>query len=314
MNNSKFLVGPAPHRTSSFTSNSLMYVMLIALFPTAVSGVIHFGMKALFLMLISVGSSYVFEILFKLANRDKIYWFDFSSMVSGFITALILPVSVPYYIPIIASFISIVIFKLFFGGLGKNFINPAAGARVVLTFMFSGLVLSWFTGTGGKMDANVLSPLSYYMQGDYASIALRSLFFGSAPGAIGTASIFCIAIAGILLMIFKVTDFVMPVGALISFIATVWIGKGPVAIIPYLFTGSFLFVAMFMLVDPVTSPRNIYAKCIYALLFGLFAGLFRIYFVLGESSVFLALVLVNLLTPLLDMVFVPRPLGVRRYE
>ena len=308
--NKKLLVGPAPHRTSSYTTNSMMYAMLIALIPTAISGVINFGVKALILILISVGSAYLFEIIFKVFNKNKINWVDLSSVVTGLMTALILPVNIPVYLPIIANFIAIIIFKLSFGGLGRNIINPAAGARMVLTFIFSGLVLAWFVG--GKMDANTMSPLNYYMFGDYSSITLRSLFFGTAPGAIGTVSIFCVLIAGILLMVFKITDFAMPVGSIIAFTITVWLGKGAVAIIPYLFSGSFLFVTLFMLVDPTTSPRNLYAKLVYAVLFGLFAALFRVYFIMGESSVFIALVMVNLLSPILDKIFVPRPLGIRR--
>ena len=305
-----FIVGPAPHKTSTMSTNVLLIGMLVALLPSAISGVISFGINALYLILVSVASAYLFELLYKLSTKNKIDWFDFSSIVTGLMTALILPVQAPIYLPIIANFLAIVIFKQCFGGLGRNFINPAAGARMVLTFICSGLVLAWFTG--GKMDINAMSPLGYFINGDYSSITLRSLFFGTAPGAIGTASIFCALVSGIVLMIFKVTDYIIPVGSILAFIVTVWVGKGAIAIVPYLFSGSFLFVAMFMAVDPSSSPRNVYAKFLYSALFGLFAGLFRINFIMGESSVFIALVMANLLTPVLDKIFVTRPLGLRR--
>lgn len=309
MNKTKLYVSPAPHITSKINTITMMIAMIFALLPTAVLGCINFGFKALFIILISTASAYVFEILFRLITKQKIFWYDFSSLVTGFMVGLVLPVSVPYWFPVIASFLAIVLFRNCFGGLGNNIFNPTAGARVVLGFLFTGLSLSWFKGTfGGSM----LSPLEYFMNGDFSSITLRSMFFGSTTGAIGTASILCVAVSGILLMSFGVTDWVAPCCALISFVVTTWIGGGAIAIVPFLFSGSFMFATMFMLPDPTTSPTTIWGRFIYGLLFGVFAGLFRCAHVLGETSVFVAILMVNILAPMLDKIFAPRPLGVRR--
>ena len=201
-------------------------------------------------------------------------------------------------------------FKGLFGGIGKNVLNPAATARVILSFIFSGLTLTLFTGIALKGD--VASPLYYFSNGDYSAITIRSLFFGTAPGAIGTASIFCILVCGIALMCYKVTDYVIPLGAFVAFTLTAWIGQGAIAIVPYLFSGSFMFVAMFMLTDPTSSPNTLWGKLCYGLIFGLTSGLFRVYFVLGETGVFVALLIANIIAPLLDKIFAPIPLGIRR--
>jgi len=279
---------------------------MFALLPCAIFGVINFGVQALFVILISVGSCYIFEICFNYIRRGVGNYLDFSSVVTGLIIAMILPVSVPLYIPVIAAFLAIVIFKGCFGGLGRNIVNPAAAARMVLGFIFAGLSLKMFSGTA--LDGNVASPLYYFMNGDYASITLRSMFFGTSTGAIGTVSIICILIAGIVLMCVRVIDFVIPISSVLTFVIATWIFKGPIAILPFLFTGSFMFVSMFMLPEPTTSPNTIWGKLVYGLLFGFIAGMFRVNFILGESSVFIALIIANLIAPLLDKIFAPRPL------
>lgn len=306
----KLYVSPAPHVTSNMTTSTMMIFMIIALAPCAVLGVINFGLKALWLILISLASSYLFEVIFRLLNKQKIFYYDFSSLVTGLMTALILPVNVPYYVPVIASFLAIVVFKGFFGGLGRNLLNPTAASRVVLAFIFTGLSLTLFKGTA--LGPNVTSPLEYYLLNDYSSITIKSLFFGSATGAIGTVCILAILITGVLLMIFRVTDYYVPVCAIITFVITTWIGKGAIAIVPYLFSGSFLFATMFMLPDPTTSPCTVWGRFTYGLVFGVLAALFRIFGVLGETSVFVAILMVNILAPMLDKIFAPRPIGMRR--
>lgn len=307
--NNKLYVSPAPHINKRISTITMMVAMIIALVPTAVLGCIHYGMKAFYLILISVASSYVFDILFRLINKKKIFWYDFSSIVTGFMTALVLPVTVPYWFPVLAAFVATVIFKCFFGGLGRNLFNPTAAARVLLGFLFTGLSLAWFKGT---VTGNVSSPLEYFANGDFSAITIRSLFFGSTAGAIGTSCVLCIVIMGVLLMCFGIADYVMPACALISFVVTSWIGGGAISIVPYLFSGSFMFATMFMITDPTTSPSTIWGRFVYGLLFGLLAGLFRVTNVLGETSVFVAVLIVNLISPFLDKIFAPKPLGVRR--
>lgn len=306
----KLLITPAPHITKHFSTNALMYSIMIALLPTAISGVVVFGVKSLFIMLISIGCSYVFDVLFKFLKNKKWDLFEFSSVVTGLMIALIFPVTVPLYFPVIAAFIAIVLFKGLFGGVGKNIFNPAGTARVILGLIFSGLTLSMFQGIA--LEGEVSSPLYYFMVGDFSSITIRSLFFGTAPAAIGTASIFCILVTGIMLMVYKVIDWIIPVSAIASFVVISLFGYGAISIIPFLFTGSFLFVSMFMLTDPTSSPNTFWGKFFYGLIFGLVSGLFRVNFILGETSVFVALLVANLFAPLLDKIFTPIPIGIKR--
>ena len=310
--NDKLFVSSAPHITSSYSTLFMMCSMMFALFPLSVFAVVNFGVKALYMILIGVGTSYVLEKLLNLIKDRKFSPLDFSSVITGWMVALVLPVSVPLWMPALGSFIAIFVFKFCFGGLSKNIFNSTAAARVILSVMFSGLNLSLFTGTA--IGENVFSPLYYFALGDYSSINLRSLFFGTVPGAIGTTAIIIIAACGIILMLLRITDYVIPVGGIVTFVATIWIGKGSIAIIPYLMSGSFLFACFFMITDPVTSPNTVWGKLIYGLLFGLFAGLFLVNDVLGETAVFIAVLMVNICAPLLDKIFKPRPLGLKEVK
>lgn len=308
--NNKLVVAPSPHITKYHTTNILMFATIIALLPTAISGVINFGFRALYMILISVGCCYLFEMAFKFLKDKKFEWMDLSSVVTGLITALILPVNAPLYFPVIAAFIAIVIFKGCFGGLGRNIFNPSAAARVVLGMIFAGLTLDMYVGSLALKNA--LSPLSYFMLGDYQSITIRSLFFGSAPGGIGTVSIICILISGVLLMAFQLIDFIIPLCSVIGFVAIPWIFKGAISIVPYILSGSFLFATIFMITDPTSSPNTPWGKLFYGLIFGVVAGFMRVFFVMGETGVFIAVLVVNLLSPLLDKIFAPHPIGVKR--
>lgn len=305
----KLVVDPSPHISKWYSTFAIMIAMIMALLPTAISAVINFGMRSLYLILISVGTCYVLDIIMTYVREKKFFWYDISGAVTGFILALILPVNAPLYYPVIGAVIAVVIFKGCFGGIGRNIFNPSAAARVVLGLIFSGLTLDLFSG-GALGSAQ--SPLAYYMLGNYSSITLRSLFMGSAPGAIGTASIFCVLIGGVCLLCFGIIDYVIPLTSVLTFVITIWAGVGVKAIIPYLFSGSFLFATFFMVTDPTTNPNTIWGKFFYGLLFGVVAGLFRVGFVLGETGVFVAVLIVNLFAAMLDKIFAPRPLGVRR--
>ena len=307
--NKKLFVSPAPQITSSYSTLFLMVAMISSFVPICVFSAFNYGTRIVYHVLIGVGTSFLLDRVLSYAKDKEIDWLDISSVVTGFICALTLPVNAPLWMPALGSVIAIFIFKFCFGGLARNIFNPAAASRVVLSSIFSGLNLTLFTGS--VLGENVASPLYYFAQGDYSSVTIRSMFFGSAPGAMGTTAIICILVCGIILMIFRCTDFIVVLSSIISFVAITWVGSGAIAIIPFLFTGSFLFATLFMITDPVTSPYTVWGRFIYGLLFGVIAGMFRITNVLGETSVFVAVLMVNLLSPLLDKVFKPRPLGIK---
>ena len=184
--NKKLFVAPAPQITSRYTTLVMMVAMILAFIPTSVFAVVHYGTEAVLHILIGILTAYVLDRVLCFFKDKKVDWFDISAVVTGFMVALLLPVSAPFWMPALGSAIAIFVFKFCFGGLSRNIFNPAAAARVILASMFSGLNLSLFTGTA--MGENVASPLYYFANGDYASVTVRSLFFGNVPGAIGTTA------------------------------------------------------------------------------------------------------------------------------
>ena len=307
--NKKLYVSPAPQITSERSTLLISFAVIFSFSALTAFAVTNFGMKALYMVLIGVGTSFVLDRMLSFIKDETLDWLDLSSVITGFVCTFLLPVSVPLWMPALGSAIAIFMFKFCFGGLSRNIFNPAAASRVILSAMFSGLNLTLFTGV--SLGENVASPLFYFSQGDFASITLRSMFFGSAPGAIGTTAILCILICAVILMVGRFTDFMITLSSIVTFVAVTWVGSGAIAIVPFLFTGSFLFASVFMIVDPVTSPYTIWGRLIYGLMFGAIAGVFRVANLLGETSVFIAVLIMNLLAPLLDKIFRPRPLGIK---
>ena len=304
-----FLVTENPHITKNYHTSLLMGMVMLAMLPAVVAGVINFGARALLVLTISVVSFYLFEILANYLVYKHVDFTDISSILSGLMLGMTLPVDVPLYYPVIGSLFAVLFIKLLFGGTGKNLFNPAASARAFLGVVFAGFSLTLFSLV--KDGSVMVSPITYFANGDYSAYTLTSMFLGSVPGGIGTTSIIAILVGGLGLIVSDVIDYKIPLFSAIGFAVIAIIFKGAISILPLMMTGSFIFVSMFMATDYITSPSTEWGTVIYALLFGVLAALFRIFGILGESGVFIALLVANSLAPLLDKMFQPRPVGWR---
>lgn len=304
-----FLVTDGPHITKNYHSTLIMLMVVLSLVPAMVAAAINFGAMALLILAISVASFYGFDILFNFIFYKKYDFTDISGVLSGVILGMTLPINVPLYYPVIGSLFAVLFIKMLFGGSGKNLFNPAASARALLGVVFAGLTLSLYTLTPD--GAAMVSPITYFSEGDYSAYTLTSMFLGSVPGGIGTTSVLCILIGALWLICAKVVDFKIPLFSIIGFIIITIIFKGAVAILPLMMTGSFLFAAVYMAPDYVSSPSTEWGMVLYGLLFGVLAALFRVFGILGESGVFFALLLANSFAPLFDRMFMSRPMGWR---
>ncbi len=304
-----FLVTDGPHITKNYHSTLIMLMVILSLVPAIVAAAINFGAWALLILVVSVASFYGFDVAFSYLFYKKFDFTDISSVLSGIIFGMTMPVSVPLYYPVIGAAFSILFIKMLFGGTGKNLFNPAASARVLLGVLFAGFSLSLFTLT--KDSAFMLSPITYFAEGDYSAYTLTSMFLGSVPGGIGTTSILCLFIGAIWLIAAKIVDYKIPLFSIIGFVVITVVFKGTIAILPLMMTGSFFFAATYMATDYVTSPSTEWGAVFYGLIFGVLAALFRVFGVLGETGVFVALLLANSLAPLLDRMFMARPIGWR---
>ena len=294
-----------PHIRDSKKSSDLMLLVLIALLPASVFGVWNFGMRALGIIVISVASCVLTEYIYEKLMHRKVTIFDFSAAVTGLLLALNLPVSVPWWLPIIGSVFAIIFVKQLFGGLGQNFMNPALAARCFLLISFTGRMTDFtYDGITGA------TPLAAMKAGE--SVNLVDLFVGNTAGTIGETSVIAILIGAAILLIFKVIDLRIPASYLITFAIFTLIFGGHGFDLQYLAAqlcgGGLMLGAFFMATDYVTSPITKKGQIVYGCVIGILTGIFR-FFGSASEGVSYAIILSNLLVPLIEKVTPPTAFG-----
>lgn len=300
-------VSSNPHIRDHMSTGKIMAVVILALLPTTAYGVFHFGIKALVIILLSVLSSILFEWLFcKLIKKESTIR-DNSCVVTGLLLALNLPVSVPWWIPIIGSFFAIVIVKMIFGGLGKNFMNPALGARCFLVISFPKLM------TDFSYDAfSGPTPLAQLKSGSM-SVKITDMIIGNTAGTIGETSMLAIVIGACIMIMLGVIDLYVSGTYILSFAVFILAFAGRGFDMPFLCAhlagGGLMLGAFFMATDYVTRPVSKKGQIIYGIFLGFMTAIFRIFSPSAEGVSF-AIIIGNLLVPVIERFTVPTPFGV----
>ena len=142
--NQKLNLSSGPHVRNYWTTRFIMLVVIAALLPATLVGIFVHGLQALWIILAAVIAAVATEFVFDKLTGRKDTWTDCSAALTGLLLALTLSPSVPLYIPILGSVFAIGLVKCCFGGLGKNFINPALAARCFLLISFRA---SWWTAS-----------------------------------------------------------------------------------------------------------------------------------------------------------------------
>ena len=303
-----FKISSSPHIRDKETTGNLMGQVIVALIPAAIMGIYNFGLKALALYIVTILSCVLFEALYQKLIGKKITVKDLSAALTGLLLAMNLPPDVPLWIPVIGSFFAIIIVKQLFGGLGQNFMNPALGARCFLLISFTGIMTSF------SYDAvTMATPLAELKAGERVDVV--SMFLGTIPGTIGETCAFALIIGGAFLLIRGVINYRIPlfyIGSFSVFILIYAIASGRGFDISYLFAhlsgGGLMLGAFFMATDYVTSPITPNGKIVFGILLGFLTFLFRIF---GGSAegVSYAIIIGNLLVPLIERITVPKSFG-----
>ncbi len=308
MNETKRLnISSSPHVRSPLTTGQVMLDVVFALLPATVFGIYRYGLHAFLVILCSILSAVLTEYLFDLITKRKNTITDCSAVVTGLLLALSLPPRIPLYIPIIGSVFAILVVKCLFGGLGKNFLNPAVTARCFLLISFSTAMTNF--SVDGVSSA---TPLADLAAGNTVNVA--QMYLGYTSGVIG-GSAFALLIGGLFLWVVGGITLDIPVSCIVAFTAFMAIFGGHGLSLGYLVAqicgGGVLMGAFFMATDPVTSPVNRRGHIIYGAFMGIMAGLFR---VLGSAadSFSYAILLSNLVVPFIDKIPIPKPLGYKK--
>ena len=301
------ILSSSPHIHTRDSSRRIMLDVIIALLPAAIAGVIIFGAKALGVIAACVITAVVSEALFNLIVHKKQTVGDLSAVVTGLLLALNLSTNVAIWQCVVGSVFAIVVVKCLFGGLGKNFANPAITGRVFMLLAFSSVA-------GGARRAVVslvssATPLDLLAQGAEDAPSLMELFLGLHGGAIGETCCLALLLGFAWLLFRRVIKWHVPV----IFIGTVFV-------LYLVFTGSFqmalaeilaggLFIgAIFMATDYVTSPITLKGKMVFALGCGLVTFVIR-YFCAYPEGVSFSILAMNILTPYIEKFTANTPLG-----
>lgn len=301
-------VSSNPHVRSKTTTSNIMMWVVIALLPATGFGIYNFGLNALITVVLSVGTAVLAEFCYEKAMKKPITIGDFSAVVTGLLLALNLPSTVPWWIPVLGSIFAIIMVKQIFGGLGQNFMNPALGGRCFLMISFPAIMTNFITDT-----YTGATPLANLKNG--VEVNVMDMIIGRTGGTIGETSMLCIMIGAMILFILGIIDYVIPFTYIITFVIFVALfggyGLNFSYISAHLSGGGLMLGAFFMATDYVTCPITPKGKVIYGVILGLLTGIFRI-FGANAEGVSYAIIITNLLVPLIEKFTVPRAFGIKK--
>ncbi len=302
-----YKVSSNPHIRSGMTTSGIMLAVIVALMPATGFGIYNFGIRALFVVLVTVASTVLTEFLYGLF-RKKMTITDLSAVVTGLLLALNLPVTIPFWMAALGGVFAILVVKMLFGGLGQNFMNPALAARCFLLISFpvqmTAFACDAYTGA---------TPLAALKAGE--SVNALDMVIGRTAGTIGETSLVALAVGACLLILLGIIDLRVPGTYLVTFAVFVILFGGhrvdPAYLSAHLAGGGLMLGAFFMATDYVTRPVTIKGQYVYGMFLGLMTGIFRI-FGPGAEGVSYAIILGNLLVPLIEKYTRPVAFGYRK--
>ncbi|MCL2764400.1 MAG: RnfABCDGE type electron transport complex subunit D [Treponema sp.] len=304
------LVSPAPHIRDNSTTSRIMLDVIIALIPALAAAIWIFGIRAALVTCICVVSCVFFEWAFNKILKRKNTIFDFSAVLTGVILAFNLPVTIPFWQAIFGCFVAVIFVKQLFGGLGKNFANPAVTARIVMFLAFPVTMTTWVLPFDTVTGATPLSELLYVFKGEPYSLSFNTwnLFLGVHGGCIGETSELALLTGFIYLLIRRVISPLIP----LAFIGTVFIltalAGGIEFGIFHILSGGLFLGAIFCATDYVTSAQTNTGKVIFGIGCALITVLIRFYGNYPEGVSF-AILFMNMLVPFINRLTYKKALG-----
>ena len=296
-------VSSSPHVRSNETTQSIMMDVAIAMLPATAFGVFQFGLHALLVLIVTIAACVLSEYVFEKITKRPCTISDFSAVVTGMILALNMPPEIALWIPALGGVFAIIIVKQLYGGLGQNFMNPALAARCFLLISFTGQ-MSAFTLDGWTGA----TPLAVLKAGE--SVDVAAMFIGKIPGTIGEVSVIALLIGAAYLVVKKVITLRIPLTYILTTAVFVFIfGQQDLNyVLAHICGGGLIFGAFFMATDYGSSPITPNGQIVFGILLGILTGLFRIF---GGSAegVSYAIIISNLLVPLIERFTLPTPFG-----
>ena len=323
--NLKLIATSNPHIRSNETTQTIMRDVIVAMLPALVFACVRFGARALALTAVSVVACVFWEWLYRKLMKKHQTVGDLSAAVTGMLLAFVSPVTMPYWMAVVGAFFAIIIVKQLFGGIGKNFVNPALAGRAFLVGSYAGVMTTWIDPAAGKAPlmgsvadiVTAATPMAYLKVGDMAGMAekyeVMDLFVGNCGGSMGEVSALALLVGGAYLIYRKVIGWQIPVAyigtvAVLSFLFPKT-GSGIEFMLYSVFGGGLFLGAIFMATDYVTSPVTKKGQLVFGIGCGLFTVLIR-YFGSYNEGVCYSIMVMNLLVPLIEKYTKPTRFGV----
>lgn len=326
-NEKKFIISSSPHTHSGDSVRKIMLAVLLALVPAFVVAVVRFGWDSIRLVVVCVSTSIISEVISRKIMHRDIAIDDYSALVTGVLLAFNLPPSLPSWMAGAGSLFAIVIAKQLFGGLGYNLFNPALIGRVFLLISFTKYMTTWSPWRIPQLDTiTTATPLgmvktSLVSTGQlplkFDNSMLLDFFLGlNKNGCIGEISALALLIGGIYLLYRRCIYWQVPVffiGSVALFSGILWVidplhNMNPLF---HILTGGIFLGAFFMATDMVTSPVTSAGMAIFGAGCGILTMIIRKWGGYPEGVSF-AILLMNSVTPLINLATKPRIFGHKR--
>ena len=315
----KLTVSSSPHIRAAHTTQSIMRDVIIALVPAMAVAVAMFGVSALAVIAVSVVSCVFFEWGYRKLMHKSSSVHDLSAVVTGHLMACGLPAGVPLWLPVVGAFFAIVVVKQLYGGIGKNFLNPALAARAFL-FSWPVIMTTWVEPNFvyGADVVTTATPMSFLHNGQLPEgISIMGTFLGTIGGSLGEISAAALILGGIYLVARKVITLRIPLSYILTVAVLTFIfprGNDNLQWMLYnLFSGGLMLGAIFMATDYTTSPINPNGQIVYGIGCGLLTVFIR-YFGSYVEGVSYAILIMNVCVWMIDMNFLPRRFGVSKED
>ncbi len=306
-------VSPAPHIHSRKTLTNLMLDFIIALLPAFAYGIYVFGVSTVKVVLIAIVSSVIWEVLFQKATGRDLTYKDLSSFASGFIFAMLLPPSAPWWMILLGTLLMIGLGREVYGGYGTNPFNGVLIAWVILRLSFPSYMFDWIVPVGCNVKLSPMQILKTQGPGfvyDYYS--LRDLLIGKKVGFIGCVSPLMVLLGGIYLLIRKTINWRIPISFLFGvtiFSFLCWFISAGKYIDPlfHLLAGGTMLGAFFLATDYPSTPVTRQGMLIFGFAAGVLSVIIRTW---GHWTfgVYYSILIASLATPFLDKL-TPQPYG-----
>lgn len=305
-------------RNTAASTRGIMGDVIIAMLPTALAAVWFFGAGALSLILVSVISAVLAELVYQRLTHQKSTIGDLSAVVTGMLLAFNLPANAPWWMAAIGSILAIVLVKQMFGGIGQNFINPALAARTILMLSWAGLMAATAVPAGGQLfgltavEADAVASATPLVNSNYS---LWQLFIGEVPGMLGETCKLTLILGGVYLIVRRVIDWRVPVAFIATAFILFWIETGAVYLpgstdsaLYQVLSGGLILGAFFMATDYVTCPVTKWGRVIMGIGCAVMLFVIRTYGSYPEGCSF-GILFMNVLTPLIDKWTTPKTFG-----